>query len=196
MRRTVEERLFAEPKIEDPKQVQRFTDLMQRYHVSLVLAGHTHFPGHYEAGGVPYAVAGAAGNFELRRQIARYLGSARGLNCLAEDIIITTGTRHSIDLCLRALTRAGDKVWTEEPGYAGAEELLALHGLVPVPVPVDRKGFRVESAEEIASDVRLCIVTPSHQSPLGVRLSFERRQRLLAWANRMDGYIIEDDYDG
>lgn len=140
--------------------------------------------------------ADPAGNVELRRQIARYLGSARGLNCVAEDIIITTGTRHSIDLCLRALTSTGDKVWTEKPGYAGAEELLAIHGLVPVPVSVDLKGFRVESAEEIASDVKLCIVTPSHQSPLGVRLSFERRQRLLAWANRIDGYIIEDDYDG
>ncbi|HEY9721861.1 MAG TPA: metallophosphoesterase [Oscillatoriaceae cyanobacterium] len=52
---------IAEPKIENPQQVQRFTDLMQRYHVALVLAGHTHFPGHYEAEGVPYEVAGAAG---------------------------------------------------------------------------------------------------------------------------------------
>lgn len=52
---------IAEPKIESASQVQRFNDLMQRYHVSLVLAGHTHYPGHYVVGGIPYEVAGSAG---------------------------------------------------------------------------------------------------------------------------------------
>ncbi|MGV1832989.1 PLP-dependent aminotransferase family protein [Agrobacterium vitis] len=137
-----------------------------------------------------------AGYQELRSQISRYLGFARGITCDADDIVITTGTRHSLDLCLRTLTRPGDKVWTEMPGYAGAEALIGIHDLTSVPISIDAHGFRVEIAKEIAPNAKLCIVTPSHHSPLGVRLSFERRQKLLAWAVRADAYIIEDDYDG
>ncbi|MCJ2060370.1 PLP-dependent aminotransferase family protein [Methylobacterium sp. J-048] len=137
-----------------------------------------------------------AGSEELRVQVARYLGFARGIRCDPDDILITTGTRHSLDLCLRCLARPGDRVWTESPGYAGAEALIRSHGLTAVPVPVDTDGFQVEIAEAIAPEATLCLLTPSHQSPLGVRLSLDRRTRMLAWAARRDAYIVEDDYDG
>jgi GntR family transcriptional regulator/MocR family aminotransferase len=41
----------------------------------------------------------------------------------------------------------------------------------------------------------LAVVTPAHQSPLGVSLSLPRRQALLAWAAEADSWILEDDYD-
>jgi hypothetical protein len=41
----------------------------------------------------------------------------------------------------------------------------------------------------------IAYVTPSHQYPLGVTLSLERRLELLAWAAETDSYILEDDYD-
>lgn len=137
-----------------------------------------------------------AGLRGLREQVARYLGFARGFRCEPDDILITTGIRHGLDLSLRCLTRTGDTVWTEAPGYGGAEALLRLQGLIAAPIPVDRQGMRVEVGEAVAPAAKLCLVTPSHQSPLGVRLSFERRQSLLAWAERRDAYIFEDDYDG
>jgi GntR family transcriptional regulator/MocR family aminotransferase len=37
--------------------------------------------------------------------------------------------------------------------------------------------------------------TPSHQFPLSVTLTLPRRQALLAWAERNNAAIIEDDYD-
>ncbi|MDE9397110.1 aminotransferase class I/II-fold pyridoxal phosphate-dependent enzyme, partial [Pseudomonas aeruginosa] len=43
---------------------------------------------------------------------------------------------------------------------------------------------------------RLAYVTPSHQYPTGVTLSLARRLELLEWAERADGWIVEDDYDG
>ncbi|MFD1731014.1 hypothetical protein ACFSC4_07900 [Deinococcus malanensis] len=43
---------------------------------------------------------------------------------------------------------------------------------------------------------RLVYVTPSHQFPLGVRMSLPRRLALLEWAERHDALIVEDDYDG
>jgi GntR family transcriptional regulator / MocR family aminotransferase len=38
-------------------------------------------------------------------------------------------------------------------------------------------------------------VTPSHQFPLGMPMSMERRHALLAWSDRHGAAIIEDDYD-
>ena len=43
---------------------------------------------------------------------------------------------------------------------------------------------------------RAVYVTPSHQYPLGVTMSLARRLDLLAWADRTQGWIVEDDYDG
>jgi predicted phosphodiesterase len=52
---------FASPTMHDPAQVQRFTDLMSRYQVAAVLAGHTHHPDEVVRDGVRYITAGAVG---------------------------------------------------------------------------------------------------------------------------------------
>jgi GntR family transcriptional regulator/MocR family aminotransferase len=54
----------------------------------------------------------------------------------------------------------------------------------------------VEFAQEKAPRARLAVVTPAHQSVLGVALSLARRQKLLAWASETNAWIVEDDYDG
>ncbi|MGE8131847.1 PLP-dependent aminotransferase family protein [Methylobacterium sp. NPDC080182] len=131
----------------------------------------------------------------LREQIAIYLGASRGIRCEAGSIIITTGIRHSLDVCLRALRDRDGPVWMEEPGYAGAAQLIALNGMRAIGLPVDRDGGDFGAADETARRSRMGIVTPSHQSPLGVRLSYQRRESLLAWAQRSDAYLFEDDYD-
>ena len=64
-----------------------------------------------------------------------------------------------------------------------------------VPVPVDGHGMRVDTAIKQAPKARLALVTPTHQSPLGVTLSLERRLSLLAWAAQAGAWILEDDYD-
>lgn len=46
------------------------------------------------------------------------------------------------------------------------------------------------------SRCKVAYVTPSHQYPLGVTMSLARRLDLLAWAERTQGWIVEDDYDG
>jgi GntR family transcriptional regulator / MocR family aminotransferase len=44
-------------------------------------------------------------------------------------------------------------------------------------------------------EARLVYVTPSHQYPLGVTMSLQRRLALLDWAAQKNVAIIEDDYD-
>ena len=46
-----------------------------------------------------------------------------------------------------------------------------------------------------ATGARAVVVTPAHQCPTGVVLSAERRLSIIQWARRVDGYVIEDDYD-
>jgi GntR family transcriptional regulator/MocR family aminotransferase len=59
-------------------------------------------------------------------------------------------------------------------------------------VPVDEHGLIVDA---LPANARLVYVTPSHQYPTGVALSLRRRMELLAWAQRNDAAIVEDDYD-
>jgi GntR family transcriptional regulator/MocR family aminotransferase len=43
--------------------------------------------------------------------------------------------------------------------------------------------------------LRAVLATPAHQFPTGVILGAARRRRLLAWADLVDGFVVEDDYD-
>ncbi|WP_282288330.1 aminotransferase-like domain-containing protein, partial [Pseudomonas sp. PS02302] len=56
-------------------------------------------------------------------------------------------------------------------------------------------GLDVAAGLARAPAARCALVTPSHQSPLGVALALPRRLALLNWALRQDAWIIEDDYD-
>ncbi|MBV9544215.1 MAG: hypothetical protein JOY61_07540 [Chloroflexi bacterium] len=58
---------------------------------------------------------------------------------------------------------------------------------------VDDEGIRVTDLG--GTDVRMVLVTPAHQLPMGVVLSAGRRHALLDWAVARDGLIVEDDYD-
>jgi GntR family transcriptional regulator/MocR family aminotransferase len=40
------------------------------------------------------------------------------------------------------------------------------------------------------------VVTPAHQFPTGIAYSARRRAELLDWARSVDGFVLEDDYDG
>lgn len=136
----------------------------------------------------------AAGDWRLRELIAVYLRSSRGLSCSAEQIVITCGAQQAISLCAQLLLQAGDGVAVENPGYRAAGHAFAITGAKLHGIAVDSEGMR--STDLAGSDCKLAYVTPSHQYPTGVVMSLARRLDLLAWAQRTQGWIVEDDYDG
>jgi GntR family transcriptional regulator/MocR family aminotransferase len=136
--------------------------------------------------------AEATGHAGLRAAIARYVAVSRSVRAGSDDIVVTSGAQQAIDLVARVLLAPGACVAVEEPGYPPVRQLLAAHGARVVPVPVDGEGLKVAALPDAA---RLVYVTPSHQFPLGMAMSLERRLMLLAWAERRDAVIIEDDYD-
>nr|WP_156310006.1 PLP-dependent aminotransferase family protein [Pseudomonas sp. TDA1] len=136
-----------------------------------------------------------AGELQLRELIAAYLRRSRGLSCTAEQIVITSGAQQAISLCAQLLLQPGEGVAVENPGYRAAGHTFAVAGGKVMGVPVDEEGMDCERLVQL-TDCRLAYVTPAHQYPTGVTMSLARRLALLAWAERNDGWIIEDDYDG
>ncbi|NIE75665.1 PLP-dependent aminotransferase family protein [Pantoea sp. Ap-967] len=136
-----------------------------------------------------------AGEPVLRELIAAYLRRSRGLSCTAEQIVITSGAQQAISLCAQLLLQPGDGVAVENPGYRAAGHTFAVAGGKVTGVPVDDEGMVCQRLEQVAN-CRLAYVTPAHQYPTGVTMSLARRLALLAWAERNDGWVIEDDYDG
>ncbi len=130
----------------------------------------------------------------LRVALADYLARVRGVRADPEQIVITHGFGHGAFLVGNALRDLGHtSAAVEDPGYDGHRETLEIAGLRHQGVPVDSEGMVVEDLRRTAT--RLAILTPAHQSPTGAVLSPQRRQLLLQWADDVDGYLVEDDYD-
>ena len=138
-----------------------------------------------------YSVAGYPA---LREAIATYVSVARGVRCAAEQVVVTTGAQAGLDLLASLLLDPGDTVWMEEPGYYGAQAAFIAAGARLVPLHVGAQGWTLEPPAGAAP--RLIYVTPACQHPLGVTMRMEQRLRLLELAERLDSWIIEDDFDG
>jgi GntR family transcriptional regulator/MocR family aminotransferase len=164
----------------DPR---RFPLADWRRSMNRALTGLTDDLGHY---GDPQ------GSVELRNAVAHWVARSRGVTALAEQVVITHGSMHAVDLMARVLLRPGDLAVVEEPGYPPAAGVLRSLDVDVVGVPVDEHGLVVDALPDRA---RLVYVTPSHQYPLGAVLSRERRIALLRWAARTGAAIVEDDYD-
>jgi GntR family transcriptional regulator/MocR family aminotransferase len=135
-----------------------------------------------------------AGLIELRRSLCDYLRAARAVRCDPQQIVVTAGTQHALDIAIRVLLAPGDEVWVEDPGYPLTHAQLLLANARPRPIPVDRQGIIVDAGRRAAPKARAAFVTPSHQFPTGVALSMARRLELLAWARASGAFIVEDDY--
>ncbi|KVL94108.1 PLP-dependent aminotransferase family protein [Burkholderia stagnalis] len=134
-----------------------------------------------------------AGDQQLRLAIARYVAFSRAVACNWQDVIVTQGAQQALDVLARVVVRPGDVVAVEDPGYPPARAAFASLGATVASVPVDAHGLIVD---RLPDDARLVYVTPSHQFPLGMPMSLERRVALLEWAQRRRAVVIEDDYDG
>lgn len=136
----------------------------------------------------------AAGDTRLRELIAAYLRTSRGLQCTGEQIVITSGAQQAISLCAQLLLEEGDGVAIENPGYRAAGHAFAIAGAKLHGIDVDEDGMCCDQLQR--QTCKLAYVTPSHQYPMGVVMSLARRLELLAWAEKTQGWIVEDDYDG
>ncbi|UFJ42289.1 PLP-dependent aminotransferase family protein [Brevibacillus humidisoli] len=133
------------------------------------------------------------GERDLREQIASYLFQARDVTCCPEQIIMCAGAQQAISLICQLLGADRLGVAVENPGYDGVRAVFARSGCDILPIPLEEDGIDLDKLER--SGAKLAYITPSHQLPLGMVLPIQKRLRLLAWAERHESLVIEDDYD-
>lgn len=144
-----------------------------------------------------------AGSPRLRRAIAAYLREYRGMDVLAERIVVAAGSQTLYQLIIQLLGR--DRTFAiESPGYPLLERMYDAQGARCASVPLAAGGIDVAALSESGASV--AHVMPAHQFPTGVVMSAAHRRDLLNWS-RMDAarafssdgprgrFIIEDDYD-
>jgi GntR family transcriptional regulator/MocR family aminotransferase len=137
---------------------------------------------------------GNQGHFPLRTAIATHIGISRAVVCEPDDVLVTAGAQQAFDILARALVTPGvTTVAIEDPGYPPMRAAFLAAGAKIVPVPVDAQGLVVDALPVPAQVVCVC---PSHQFPLGVSMSAQRRTALLDFVRKHGAVIIEDDYDG
>ena len=127
---------------------------------------------------------------ELRNAIAQHLASFRGMTVNPENILIGAGTDFLYNLLIQLLGR--EYVYAvEDPGYGKIRSIYAAGGVRCLSVPMDEFGVR----PDCLGTARVLHISPSHHYPTGLVTPPTRRRELLSWAERRQGWIIEDDYD-
>jgi GntR family transcriptional regulator/MocR family aminotransferase len=93
-----------------------------------------------------------------------------------------------------ALLNPGEPGWIEDPGFHQARRVFTFAGAKVIPKPLDHEGMVITRLPKEPLP-RIIYITPSHQFPLGMTMSFERRTALLDFAGAHDAFIFEDDFD-
>jgi GntR family transcriptional regulator/MocR family aminotransferase len=134
------------------------------------------------------------GDPDLRKAIAAYLCDFRAVRCNPDQIVITGGMQQAMLITALAILNPGEIAWVEDPGYLQARRAFILAGAKVVPKPLDKEGLMIKRAPREPLP-KLIYIAPSHQFPLGITMSFRRRQALLEFARVNGAFIFEDDYD-
>jgi GntR family transcriptional regulator/MocR family aminotransferase len=146
---------------------------------------HTNTLGYGQPGGLP----------ELKRAIANHVRDHRSVRVDPQQIIITAGAQQAFSLIAFTLLNPGDIVFCEDPGHIAGRDAMRIFGADVRSVEIDSEGFNLDYAQSRHPPARLIFVTPSHQHPLGVTMSLQRRMQIIDYARHHDTWIVEDDYD-
>lgn len=141
---------------------------------------------------------GGQGDLRLREQIAEIM-ELDGVHGSVEDITITTGSQHALELLADLFLDAGDVVLVEAPSYVGAVGIFRHKEALIEHVFTDEDGISPEALAETADrmlaagkKVKLLYLVPNFANPSGVTLTAERRQQVLEVCRERGILIIED----
>jgi len=144
--------------------------------------------------------SGPQGYRPLRAFVAGALKTRAGIDCSADDLMITTGSLQALDLVNGVLLAPGDTVILEAASYGGALSRLARLGVEVIGVDGDEEGLRTDLLGPTLEALAVRGVTPKYiytiptvQNPTGTVMSLARRQELLALATQFGVPIFEDD---
>lgn len=132
---------------------------------------------------------------DLRSWIAERL-RLRGLDTSEEQILITNGSQHGLQVALRLCAGPDAAIGLEEPTFPGARQAAELTGAAihPVPLVADRLvDLEFLAWLRMRMQVRSLWTMPTARNPSGVTLTTAERILLAETSTRMGVRLVEDD---
>lgn len=185
--------------------IRQFTDRVSQYTdaISLTL-GQPHFgtPMHIREAAQRVIRAGHTGYtpnrglLPLRQAAATYYARLLGLEYRPEDeILVTVGATHALDIALRVLLDPDDEVIIPSPAYPGYDPLVTMAGAKPV--FIDAR----DTALKLTPEALLAALTPktkvlvlaSPANPTGAVYSPNELKALANVLRKTDIYIVSDE---
>lgn len=134
----------------------------------------------------------------LREQILEVM-ALEGIRGSAEDIVVTTGSQHALELLAKLLLDPGDVVLAEGPSYVTALVVFRSFQAKVDHVPMDDLGLipsalteHIAALAAVGRVPKLLYTVPTFNNPAGVTLAVNRRQEILEIARQHGILVIED----
>lgn len=130
----------------------------------------------------------------LRRAIARRF-EQRGLPTRPEQILVTNGALHALDLAIRATMPPGRRALVELPSYPAALDALRAAKARLIPAPVSELGWDIEAIEAVArhESPALAYLIPDFHNPTGLVMDAGERRRALRALERAGATTVIDE---
>ena len=139
--------------------------------------------------------SGTPQGFEPLRSVLQQRLATLDIVARADEIVLTTGITHALNLVLRATIERGDTVLVLDPCWFGALGVLAAHGTRVVGVPCTASGPDLDALERLVAEEkpRLLVASSAAHNPTGLSLSRETASRIVDIAARYELPLFEDD---
>ena len=134
------------------------------------------------------------GTLALRNEVAK---RAIVWDCQLDpaQIVITNGCVEAVGLALRAVTKPGDIVALESPGYYGFIQMLEMLHLRVLEIPSGiREGISLPHLNRAIEghDVKACLVSTTVTNPSGATMNLAAKRSLVKMLADRDIPLIED----
>jgi 2-aminoadipate transaminase len=143
---------------------------------------------------------GPQGYKPLREYLVTKLKKYSGIDCTADDILITSGSSQGLNLINEAMLAPGDTVLVEDDNYGGVLSRLKQLKVETIGIPVDSHGMRMDALEAALADLKSKGIKPKYiytiptvQNPTASIMPLDRRKKLLELAERFDVAVFEDE---
>ena len=141
---------------------------------------------------------GGQGDLKLRDQ-TRELMALEGIKSSVEDIVITTGSQHGLELLSGLFLDKDDVVLAEGPSYVGALGIFRHYEAHVEHVLTDQDGMIPEALESAIKTlkaagrkIKFLYLVPNFANPSGVTLAKARRAKILELCRKNHILILED----
>ncbi len=132
------------------------------------------------------------GCMELRGAICAYLARSNGINVTPQQIIIGSGAEYLYSLIVQLLGK--NRIFAlENPSYEQIFKVYQANGVECDLLKMGRDGIMTEELERTEASV--LHITPFNSYPSGITARASKRYEYINWAEKRNGYIIEDNYD-